>query len=96
MKLTIFDDWRVGAVSSDEKSVRDITALVPAAFDSWGEQRMNWLIRNWEAVKEEASNEADAVWLPLDSVLVRAVNPAPDRSLDCLLISMPTWVKLAT
>lgn len=79
MKLTIFDDWRVGVVSTDEKSVRDITAVIPAAFDSWGEQRMNWLIRNWDSVKEGASDEADAVWLPLDSVALRAVNPAPGQ-----------------
>lgn len=79
MKLTIFDDWRVGVVSESGDKIRDITTVVPDTFDSWGEQRMNWLIRNWEQVKEQVSDETAAQWLELDKVVIRAVNPAPGQ-----------------
>jgi 2-keto-4-pentenoate hydratase/2-oxohepta-3-ene-1,7-dioic acid hydratase in catechol pathway len=79
MKLAVFDDWHLGAVSADGQSIRDITEFIPREFDAWGEQRMNWLIRNWDAVRDRISDDAGAAWIPADGVVLRAVNPAPGQ-----------------
>src|SRR5438270_909117 len=76
MRLAVFDDQRIGVVEGTD--VRDITGLVPAVFDAWPEQRMNWLIRNWAGACPLVSSH-DGARLPLASVVLRAANPAPSQ-----------------
>ncbi|WNI21436.1 fumarylacetoacetate hydrolase family protein [Streptomyces sp. ITFR-16] len=76
MRLAVFDDHRLGVVEGDE--IRDITGLVPAAFDQWPQQRMNWLIRNWAEIGPRLG-DVDGPRVPLASVTLRAANPAPPQ-----------------
>jgi 2-keto-4-pentenoate hydratase/2-oxohepta-3-ene-1,7-dioic acid hydratase in catechol pathway len=76
MRLAVFDDHRVGVVDGDE--IRDVTPVVPAAFDDWPEQRVNWLIRNWAAVADRLRDNGFAR-VPVSSVVLRAANPAPPQ-----------------
>jgi 2-keto-4-pentenoate hydratase/2-oxohepta-3-ene-1,7-dioic acid hydratase in catechol pathway len=76
MRLAVFDDLRIGVVEGDE--VRDVTGLVSAVFDSWPEQRVNWLIRNWAEIGPRIPG-AGGRRVPLASVTLRAANPAPSQ-----------------
>ncbi|WP_369046541.1 fumarylacetoacetate hydrolase family protein [Sinomonas sp. P10A9] len=76
MRLAVFDDHRIGVVEDD--AVRDVTHVVPAVFDTWPEQRMNWLIRNWQSVGPGLAAAAGAV-RPITQVALRAANPAPPQ-----------------
>jgi 2-keto-4-pentenoate hydratase/2-oxohepta-3-ene-1,7-dioic acid hydratase in catechol pathway len=77
MRLVVFNDFRVGIVAGND--LADITTLLPGSFDNWPEQRMNWLIRNWNAVRTELADPSAFPTLPVDSVLLRAANPAPPQ-----------------
>lgn len=77
MRLAVFGDLRIGVVAGG--AVHDVTALIPAAFDTWPEQRMNWLIRNWETVRGQLTDLAAFPARPADSVTLRAANPAPPQ-----------------
>ena len=85
MRLAVFDrpgegPFRIGVVEAgpDVELVRDITAVLPAVFDSWPEQRMNWLIRNWAELASRLPAAAGDQ-LPVASVVLRAANPAPPQ-----------------
>lgn len=51
MKIGSFDDYRIGLVEGDQ--LYDVTAVVPAGIDAFPQQRLNWLIANWDSVQEE-------------------------------------------
>lgn len=76
MRLAVFDDFRLGVIEGD--SVRDVTDVVPAEFDDWPEQRMNWLIRHWPALAP-GLRDSGGTERPLSEVALRAVNPAPPQ-----------------
>lgn len=76
MRLAVFDDFRVGVVEG--QLIRDVTAHLPVTFDSWPEQRVNWLIRNWAEVGAGLVGSDDAT-VPLAAVTLRAANPAPPQ-----------------
>ncbi|PBC51543.1 fumarylacetoacetate hydrolase family protein [Rhodococcus sp. ACPA1] len=75
MRLAVFDDFRVGVVVQGR--VLDATHLVPRELDSWPEQRMNWLIRNWGCVSTHICQVAHSSGgRPVEDVRLRAINPA--------------------
>jgi 2-keto-4-pentenoate hydratase/2-oxohepta-3-ene-1,7-dioic acid hydratase in catechol pathway len=76
MRLAVFDDFRIGLVEGD--TVRDVTEVVPAEFNDWPEQRVNWIIRHWASVRGQLASAGGAV-RPLTEVSLRAVNPAPPQ-----------------
>ncbi|NUZ06103.1 fumarylacetoacetate hydrolase family protein [Piscinibacter koreensis] len=76
MKIASFDDHRIGLVDGDV--VRDTTAALPAALDLMPQQRVNWLIENWDEVAPRLQEEASrAAARPLDRVRLLPANPAP-------------------
>ena len=77
MKLAVFDDFRLGVLN--DSHVYDVTQTVPSVLDSWPEQRMNWLIRGWSHIAAELADLKPFKARPLDSVQLRAVNPAPGQ-----------------
>ncbi|WP_067662082.1 fumarylacetoacetate hydrolase family protein [Nocardia miyunensis] len=77
MRLAVFDDSRVGVVRGDD--IHDITELVPPEFDSWPEQRLNWLIRNWTRVADRLADPGKFPVVAASSVVLRAANPAPPQ-----------------
>lgn len=74
MKLAVYDEYRIGVI--DGNTIRDITGTLPAERGLWPEQRMNWVIRNFDAV-EPALREPQGVPIPVGSVTLRAASPAP-------------------
>lgn len=76
MRLAVFDDLRLGIVEGD--SIRDVTDVVPAEFDDWPEQRMNWLIRHWASLAP-GLKDSGGTMRPLSEVALRAANPAPPQ-----------------
>lgn len=77
MKLVVFDDLRLGVLQED--SVYDVTEVIPDVFDTWPEQRMNWLIRNWFEIRPRLESLSRFPHLLAASVALRAVNPAPPQ-----------------
>lgn len=75
MKLAVFDRLRVGVVC--DEVIHDVTELLPEALEAWPEQRMNWLIRNWNTLHTEFGELQRFPTLPLEGTMLRAVNPAP-------------------
>ena len=76
MKIASYDDHRVGVVEGD--TLRDVTAALPAALDLLPQQRINWLIANWQEAAPRLQEEAvRAPALPLDRVRLLPANPAP-------------------
>ncbi|MBT2535451.1 fumarylacetoacetate hydrolase family protein [Arthrobacter sp. ISL-69] len=76
MRLAVFDDFRIGVVEGE--TVRDVTDVVPAEFNDWPEQRVNWIIRHWATVRGQLASAGGTV-RPLAEVSLRAVNPAPPQ-----------------
>jgi 2-keto-4-pentenoate hydratase/2-oxohepta-3-ene-1,7-dioic acid hydratase in catechol pathway len=77
MKLAVYDENRIGLVRGN--LVHDITHLAPAEFDSWPEQRMNWIIRNWSTMDALVEDAASGAGRPIEEVTLRAANPAPPQ-----------------
>jgi 2-keto-4-pentenoate hydratase/2-oxohepta-3-ene-1,7-dioic acid hydratase in catechol pathway len=77
MKLAVYDDNRIGLVR--DGLIHDVSHLAPAEFDSWPEQRMNWIIRNWSTVAELVEDAASGAGRPIDEVTLKAANPAPPQ-----------------
>ncbi|GGL11812.1 fumarylacetoacetate hydrolase family protein [Nocardia jinanensis] len=75
MKLAVYDDFRIGVIAGDR--IFDATHCVPATLDSWPEQRMNWLIRNWASISGDVEKVTDtSPGQPVNDTRLRAVNPA--------------------
>jgi 2-keto-4-pentenoate hydratase/2-oxohepta-3-ene-1,7-dioic acid hydratase in catechol pathway len=72
VKLAVFDDFRLGVIEGDR--VRDVTAVVPAAFDTLPRQRMNWLIGHWAEAQ---------------GALRRAIAEAPAQALSAVTLLPP-------
>lgn len=78
MKLAVFGDYRLGVVVADK--VFDVTSVVPAALDQVPEQRMNWLIRHWEVVRERVCDiQARSAPLALSSLELLPASPSPSH-----------------
>ncbi|MCY1271274.1 hypothetical protein D9M70_198290 [compost metagenome] len=78
MKLAAFGDHRIGVVVGDQ--VFDVTAVVPAVLDEMPEQRMNWLIQNWETAREQVSSvQRDALPLEMSSLELLPASPSPSH-----------------
>ncbi|MDP9998434.1 fumarylacetoacetate hydrolase family protein [Pseudarthrobacter sulfonivorans] len=74
MKLAVYDDSRIGLVRNG--LIHDVSHLVPAEFDAWPEQRMNWIIRNWAGVSGLVEDAASVDGTAVQDVTLRAINPA--------------------
>lgn len=74
MKLAVFNDYRIGLVEGD--AVRDVTGALPQFLDALPEQRMNWLIANWDSLRAALPGQAGET-LPLSAVELLPPNPAP-------------------
>jgi 2-keto-4-pentenoate hydratase/2-oxohepta-3-ene-1,7-dioic acid hydratase in catechol pathway len=76
MKIASFDDYRIGLV--EEAGLYDITSVVPAAFDALPQQRLNWLIANWQDAKAAMQSARQAAKaLDIGSVRLMAATPCP-------------------
>lgn len=76
MKIGSFDDYRIGLVEGDQ--LYDVTAVVPSGIDAFPQQRLNWLIANWDSVREDLKR-CRAASLPrrLDTVRLLPAAPCP-------------------
>lgn len=78
MKLAVFGEYRLGVILDDQ--VFDVTAVVPAALDDMPEQRMNWLIRHWQEVREQVQAlQSDTRPQPLANVQLMPPSPYPSH-----------------
>lgn len=76
MKIACFDDYRVGLIDPD--GVRDVTSALPSFLGEMPWERINFLIRNWDRLRDaiqEAAAGSPAT--PRSSVRLRAASPAP-------------------
>lgn len=77
MKLTSFNDFRVGVVT-DNQRLHDVTGCLPAALDALPQHRMTWLIEHWSEARAEIERfVAQDAGVPLASVSLLAPVPAP-------------------
>lgn len=77
MKLISFNEYRLGAVTPNER-VHDITECVPEALDFLPQHRMTWLIEHWSEVKarvDSAVSRSEGV--PLEGLSLLAPIPLP-------------------
>jgi len=76
MKIASFSDYRIGLV--EDGLLYDVTEAVPAALDAVPQQRLNWLIANWEtALLEVKRHRASALPVAVNSVRLLPANPFP-------------------
>lgn len=77
MKLTSFNDFRIGVVA-DNQRLHDVTGCLPAALDAMPRHRMTWLIQHWSDVQSAIESfAAQDAGVPLASVSLLAPVPAP-------------------
>lgn len=75
MKIAVFNDYRVGIVQGDD--ILDVTAALPDFLNELPQQRMNWLIANWDKAHAALSAaQAQAPRLAASGVTLLAPNPA--------------------
>lgn len=75
MKIACFNDYRVGIVEGGQ--IHDVTAALPEFLRHFPSQRINWIIANWPQASVAMQRHAgDAQAVPLESVVLRAANPA--------------------
>ncbi len=76
MKLASFNDYRIGVV--EDGLVYDITGCVPAWLENMPEQRMRWIIENWQHARSRVQDFARSTQGdPLRSVKLLAPVPSP-------------------
>jgi 2-keto-4-pentenoate hydratase/2-oxohepta-3-ene-1,7-dioic acid hydratase in catechol pathway len=76
MKLAVFDQYRIGVVDGDQ--VFDVTTALPSWLDQMPGQRMNWLIANWDEMRERVlATRAQAPGVAVSGVALRAPSPHP-------------------
>lgn len=78
MKLSIFDDGRLGVWARDETIV-DVTAVLPGSTRP--RDRMSALIENWTSLKEKVGNAELGIGVPRSQVTFRAPLPRPSKIL---------------
>ena len=75
MRLVSFDDYKIGVLT--DRGVHDVSGVVPGwePGDLWA---MNRLIARWDSLRGRVEAQAtSAPATPLDTVRLRAPNPAP-------------------
>ena len=76
MRLCVFDDFRVGVITTDA-SVADITTLIPAEIPP--PDRMTAVIASWEQIEAAAARAAASADLALADLTLRAPQPRPGK-----------------
>ena len=76
MRLCVFDDFRVGVITSGA-SVADITALIPVQVPP--ADRMTALIAAWEEIAPAAARAAASAEISLADLTLRAPQPRPGK-----------------
>lgn len=77
MKIASFNDYRVGIV--DATGIADVTDALPAFLAEMPDQRINWIIRNWDTAKAllEKAQASGKKLQPSDVALLPANPGAP-------------------
>lgn len=78
MKLSLFDDYRLGVWARDE-SIVDVTSVLPESTRPW--DRMNALIEGWQTLEPEVRDAARSTGIPRSQVAFRAPQPRPSKIL---------------
>lgn len=77
MKLVSFNDYQVGVVQ--DELVHNITQILPKELNLLPKQRMNWLIENWDILKNEIKDSLTK--LPTTSLNeIKLLSPVPNPS----------------
>lgn len=76
MKIAVFDDFQVGLVEGEQ--VWNVTSAFPEFLRTLPQQRINWLIANWEQTRDKLLQAQQAASpQAVSSVCLLAPNPAP-------------------
>ncbi|MFD7378778.1 MULTISPECIES: fumarylacetoacetate hydrolase family protein [Streptomyces] len=76
MKLSLFDDYRLGVWGRDETIV-DVTSVLDGSIRPT--DRMNALIENWESLASELRDASATAGIPRSLVVFRAPQPRPTK-----------------
>ncbi|PTB17079.1 fumarylacetoacetate hydrolase [Trinickia symbiotica] len=76
MKIASFNKFSVGIV--EQNKLFDVTNVLPVALGEMPEQRINWLIANWDRMKPVLIDaRRTAAIVPIAGVCLLPANPAP-------------------
>jgi len=75
MKLTFFDDYKLGVVNGD--SIVDVSAAVASVPNTSPGDLINHVIADWDNLKSGIEQAAQAVGVPLSSVTLQVALPTP-------------------
>ncbi|WP_263144955.1 fumarylacetoacetate hydrolase family protein [Pseudomonas sp. RIT-PI-AD] len=78
MKLAVYDDYRLAVVEDDR--LYDITQVLPEALDGLPQQRMNWLIAHWEALRPQVeARRREVEGIPVSQARLLPPSPHPSH-----------------